>query len=171
MTQRSFSSRMIATGLILSLQVLFVPVFAGPGTATLTGSILSAGSDVPLAGAKLHAGDPKTGKIYSSEPAGADGAFTIENLPPATYEVAVESDGGLYIVQTPVKLAPGVTQNVNLAIHRQAAPNPDPDDDDGIGFWDNPLTAALIVLGAALVVGFAVDSWTDDDPVSPASPF
>ena len=39
----------------------------------------------------------------------------------------------------------------------------------GTGVWNNPATAALIVVGAAIVLGLLIDAATDDDE-GPASP-
>jgi len=59
---------------------------------------------------------------------------------------------------------------VHLAV-RPATTAPSPQEASegkkGLSFWDNPLTATLIVLGAAVVVGVVVDELTDDDEASP----
>jgi len=173
MTQRSLGVKLVATLVIASLQALMLPAAVADTGASVRGTILSAGEQAPLEGAKLHLGDPKTGEIYSSAPADAEGAFEVNGVPAATYEMAVESDGGLYMVQTPLTLAPGQTQSVNLAVNPQTAPPPGEEEKQkkrgGTGVWNNPAIAALIVVGAAVVIGLLIDAATDDNE-GPASP-
>ena len=175
MKQRGPGFKLVATVVIASLQALMIPAIAADPGSSVNGSILSAGTDAPLAGAKLHLGDPLTGEIYTSEPSDQDGNFELTNVPASTYEVAVESNGGLYLVQSPLKLAPGQAQAVNLAINPQIADDPATDEKKkkkrgGTGVWNNPATAALIVVGAAIVLGLLINAATDDDDEQPASP-
>ncbi len=161
--------RLLSTGLIVSLPLLALPARSAGSTATLSGSIVWAADQTPLAGSKLHAGDAKTGEIFSSAPAGDDGSFALAELPASTYELAVESDGSLYLVGTPLTLAPGTAQTVNLAVSRQPGPsyaNGENDDDNpgGFTFWDNPLTATLILVGFVVVVGLLFDSDSSGPP-------
>lgn len=175
MIQRTLSARLLATGLILTLQMAWLPASADTESATVRGAILSATDQTPIAGARLHVGDPASGRIYTSSPASDDGSYSLTGVPPATYEVAVENQGRLYVVSTPLRLAPGSTRNVDLAVNPQAAPDPATAEAEAAkaagSFWNNSLTAALIVLGAAIVVGVAVDAATDDDdgPMGSAS--
>jgi len=172
-----WSSEFLAVLLVASLPWLSIPVSAGEVAATLTGSIVRSADGSPLAGARLHVSDPKTGKIFSSPPATDDGAFTLAELPPSTYALAVESEGGLYLVGTPLQLAPAATRTVNLAVNPQSVlrdgeAESDDDDDEKWGFFENPLTATLIILGVATVLGIAVDNLSDDDKKkkSPSAP-
>jgi hypothetical protein len=168
MTKHGLMVKVLATGLIVALQTFYVPVAAAPSTASLSGSILSATGETPMGGVKVHAGDPRTGAIYSSELTAADGSYAIAELPPASYELAVESDGVLYVVTTPVQLAPGQSQSVNLAVNTDTAPSPEEAEEKKkrrtATFWRNPFWAALIVLGGAFAVGAIISAATDDDP-------
>ncbi len=167
-THPKMMSKLLSTGLMLSLPFLALPARSAGVTATLSGSIVWAADQTPLAGSRLHVGDPGTGEIFSSAPAGDDGSFVLEGLPASTYELAVESDGGLYLVGTPLALAPGSAQTLNLAVSRQPSPNYDKDDDDddpgGFKLWDNPLTTALIIVGIVGIIGLALG---DDDSKGP----
>jgi hypothetical protein len=167
MMQRTLANRLLATGLILTLQFALLPVSADVAPATVSGSVLSSSDQTPLAGARVHVGNPGTGKIYTSAPVAGDGSFTVSDVPAATYELAVENAGRLFVVPTPLKLAPGVTQNVDVAVNEQASPDPATAEANAAksagSFWNNSFTAALIVLGSAIVVGVAVDAATDDD--------
>ena len=171
MSTHAVMSKLLSTGLILSLPFLALPARSAGGTATLSGSIVWAADQTPLAGSKLHAGDPKTGEIFSSSPASDDGSFVLDDLPASTYELAVESDGGLYLVGTPLTLAPGTAQTLTLAVSRQPVPNyyKGKDDDEAGDFklWDNPLTAVLILAGVVGVIGLLLG---DSDPQGIPSP-
>jgi hypothetical protein len=174
MKQRSLEFKLVATVVIVSLQALMIPAIAADPASSVNGSILSAQTDAPLAGAKLHLGDPMTGEIYTSEPADQDGSFEMTDVPASTYEVAVESNGGLYLVQSPLKLTPGQSQPMNVAINQQMADDPETEEKKknkgGTGVWNNPATAALIVVGAAVVLGLLINAATDDDDEEPSSP-
>jgi hypothetical protein len=167
--------RVLATGLIVALPLASVPVSASDTSATLIGSIVSAGDQTPLSGARLHVGDPRTGEIFSSQPVGDEGTFLVDNLPPAIYELAVESNGGLYVTDTPLQLQPGQSRTVNLAVNPQQEPAPGPQTAEDkkkkkAGVWNNPLTATLIVLGSALVIGIIIEAADDDDDGPSPSP-
>ncbi|MCH7780793.1 MAG: hypothetical protein IH848_08095, partial [Acidobacteria bacterium] len=71
----------------------------------------------------------------------------------------------------PLTLNDGETQRVHLAIQ----PNAQLDAGSTVGasklsFRDNPLTATLLLLGALIILGLAIDELTDSDPVSPFLP-
>ena len=163
-------SRLLSAGLIVSLPLLALPARSAGATATLSGSIVWAADQTPVAGSKLHAGDAKTGEIFSSAPAADNGSFALGDLPASTYELAVESNGGLYLVGTPLTLAPGTAQTLNLAVNRQSVPSYDEEEEDpdkkkgGYRLWDNPLLATLVIVGFVAVIGLLLD---DDDSSRP----
>ena len=170
----------IAKSFAIALAVAVVlsvgPQVSAADKATLEGTIFTADSEAVVDGAILHAGNPRTGNIYSSAKTGSDGEFVIADLPPAVYELAIERDGGLYIVGSSVQLSPGEQRKVNLVL------NDDEDDDGGLapdpatankvkrGFWDKPWFATLAVVGGAFAVG-ALISAADDDSEGLPSPF
>ena len=171
MLKRSPFERVVATILTLALPLLFVPAVSAQDTARLTGTVLSSQTDAAMAGVKLHAGDPATGKIYSSGVTGPDGSFQVDALPASTYELAVEVDGNFFVVRTPVQIAPGQSQDVTVAVNPEtAAPSPEElEKKGGKGLWNNPLTAGGIVIVSAVLAGVLIDSATDDeDDASPS---
>lgn len=176
MAKRSTTMKLVAMGLIVALQVAFALPVAASDTpaAALSGTVLSASDQAPIAGATIHLGDPETGRIVSSLPTGADGRFAVDAVAPATYEVAVESEGGLYLVASTLDLAPGQTRAADISINGQAAPDPasaqQASSHSKTSVWNNPLTASLIVLGSAFVIGILVDNAIDDDDEPAASP-
>jgi hypothetical protein len=173
MRERKLLDRALAGCLALAMSGALAPLHAAAaGTATVSGTILSVSDRSPLAGARLYLGDPATGDVFPSAPADPDGKFVVAELPPATYEVAVGLDRGLYLVPERITLASGAERTLALAVDPETPPVPPSDPpDSGLGLWSNPLTAALLVLGSALVVGAAVESATDDeDDASPTNP-
>jgi hypothetical protein len=104
----------------------------------------------------------------------ADGSFRMEGIPAGPAELAIETSAGLYVVATPVAIAPGATRRVQLAFGGRkdtsapAAPENDTKKKRG-GIWSNPTTATLIIIGSAIVVGVAIDQLTHDAG-APASP-
>ena len=173
MTQRTSMVRALATTMIVILPFAWTPAPATNQSASLSGSILSAVDHGPVSGARLHVGDPRSGKIYSSAVVDADGRFVVADIPSATYELAVESEGHLYVVATPLQLAPGQVRTVHVEVNPDVAPDPDAAEKKkkkgAATIWDNPLTAALIVIAAAVVVGLLLDSSDSDSPVTSQS--
>jgi len=172
------STRFLAALLASALPFMAIPAGAADTAATLTGSIVRSETAAPLVGARLHVGDPKTDRMYSSTPADTEGSFVLAELPSATYSLAVEAEGGLYVVETPLSLAPGTTRTLNLAVTPQPV---NLSDDDGskdkagsvFSFKENPLTATLLFLGIVIVLGVAIggsSSSSNNIPPSPSTP-
>ncbi len=170
MTQRSRFEKAIAFVTVVSLHLLFLPAF-GAQTGSLSGNVFdSTAGSAPLSGARVHVGDPESGRFYQSGRTDGEGGFTLDGLPAAEYRVAVESEGGLYVVGTPVRLAPGQARSLQLAINPQTDPPTPADAQGGGGFWRNPVTATLTVLGIAVALGFLIDELDDDDDDEDGSP-
>lgn len=171
--KRSPATRVLASVLVVTMQALFFPATAGGDQASLAGTVVSSATEAPLTGARLHAGDPKTGHVFSADPTGEDGSFRLADLPAASYELAVEAGGGLYVVEAAVKLSPGEARTVTVAINPQAAPDPATGEQKkrkGAGFWNNPVTASLVVIGSATLLGYLIKKGTDDETdASPSS--
>ena len=170
MFEHGSASKVAAAATIIALQLIAIPSLAQP-SAVLDGTVVRADRATPIAGAKIHLADVRTGAFVGSAPTADDGSFHLDSLPGSEYRIAVEADGGLYLVPAPLTLNDGETQRVHLAIH----PNAQLDASSTgvaskLSFRENPLTAALLVLGFVFVVGFAIDELDDDTPVI-ASPF
>ncbi len=173
MTRRR-SHPLLAAVLAVGVHLVSLPVPASEVAALGGTVVLGAQGSAPLAGAIVHLADTSTGAIAASAKTGESGAFRAEGLPPATYRVGIEKDGRLYAVASPVTLAPGQVQTVTVAIPASASAQPMPPEDDqdrgGLTWWNNPLTASLIVVGGAVILGILIDQATDDDEPTPSSP-
>lgn len=172
MPDRSTFGRIVAVALVIALQALFTPM-AAEGEATMSGHVLSLDGSTPLTGAVVHATDPVSGALYSSEPTNEKGYFEIPALEPSNYSLGVEKDGGLYLLPSTLGMAPGQQRSVALAI--QPAPlapgqNQPPNvTKSGPKGWNSPWAAALIVLGGVIVLGLVIDA-ADDDTLTTTSP-
>ena len=172
MSPRGPITRILAILLVITVPLVFVPSAAAQEGATLAGTVYAVDGQQPIDGAVLHAGDIRTGEIYSSASTSADGSFVLSGLPPAAYKLAVETDGGLYVVGTSVQLVAGQERDVQLALRPDVAQDPEEadDDDDEMGFMDNPLFASLTVIGASILFGWLLSELDDSDELI-ASPF
>ena len=165
MKKHGLIAKIVAATLVVALQALFVPVSAESQEAALSGTVVASGSLSPMPGVKLHAADPKTGTIYTSGVTGPDGSFEVRDLPSSTYELAVESGEVLYVVGTPVKLAPGEMQTVNVAVNSLLAPGEESTkkkNKGGTSVWNNPGVAAGIIVASAFVLGAIVNQGTKE---------
>ncbi len=167
--------KIVAVALITALSWAVLPA-ATPSlpltTGSIAGHVLSAQSKTPLAGVQVHVGDPQTGEIRSA-PTAADGSFTVAGLQPSSYEIAVQSDAGVYLAQGALRLDRGQARHVQVAVNPQIAPSPTEQNRRGTrrgGWWNNPFAATLVVLGSAILVGVAVDQLTDDDKDAASQP-
>jgi hypothetical protein len=156
-------SRIVAFVLVFLLPVCLSPSLGRSAEGVISGIVLESGSRTPLSGVRVHLADPSTGVFYTSETTETDGTFTVDRLPAASYEVGVERQGGLYVVENRVNLAPGQNYLVELAIGPGAVQDEESDDDGALTFWQNPVTAALLVVGGAALSGLLLDNLGGDE--------
>ena len=172
MFRSSAIAKTLAVALTLSVTLVGTPVPAQ--TAQLSGHVYSADGEAPLTGVTVYASQPATGEIYSSQPTTDQGAFSISEMPTGKFELGVAIDRGLYLVESPVTLAPAQSQHVNIAVSKKddgssgAAVVPKSAKPSG---WSNPLVAALIVVGGTVIIGLLIDAATDDSDEPAGSAF
>jgi hypothetical protein len=149
--------------------LLVRPGYSTVTTGSLAGRVLQ-GEGRPVAAAVWVA--PATAPEQPLHAAVAnDGTFAVDAVPAGTAQLAVETAQGLYVVATPVAIAPGVTRHLQLALGRQDT-SPPPGEKKpkrSGGVWSNPLYATLIIVGAAIVVGVGISALTQPNS-HPASP-
>ncbi len=149
------------------MQGPWYPALAETQSAGLSGVIRGA-DRAPLEGARLLAADPDSGRVVRSDQSTPDGNFVL-TLEAGTYELAVEVDGGLYLVEKPMELVAGVARPVQIAVGvgdadgtiGAAAADGSPRPASSV--WNNPASAGALVLGLAIVVGIIVNNATDDE--------
>ena len=168
MFERGTLSKIAAVVTIIALQLIAIPSFAQP-SAALDGTVLRADRTTPIAGATVHLADKSSGAFVESAPTADDGSFHLDSLPGSEYSIAVEVDGGLYVVPAPLTLNDGETRRVHLAINPNAQLAPGATG-SGLSFRNNPLTATLLLVGGLIILGVFIDELTDSDPASPFFP-
>lgn len=141
----------------------------------ISGKILSSDKNTPIGGAIVKAAEIESKKIYESKPTIENGYYEILGLEKGTYDIAVQIDNGLYIANKLLNIGEGEAHTLSLALNEtppgqdeEITPEEFEKKSKKIGFWDNPLVAVIAITGVALVVGLAIDQFTEDDePPSP----
>ena len=151
--------------------------FAGDSTE-LSGQVLDANALTPLSGARVLLLDTNQ-KIHSSDQSDQNGSFTTTNIPIDTYQIAVEFDGTIYSLDQPLEIdreASFIRIAIPALVPAVTQEDEEDDDDEGAlppgapsGLWSNPGTAAGLVVGGAFLLGWVIDSVSDDTDPS-ASP-
>ena len=111
--------RALATLLALTIVTAGVPAFASPSSARLSGRILHAGSSSGVPNAIVKVALRPDAKVYESARTDAKGSYSLSGLPMGTYDVAVQSTGGLYVSTAPVNLVAGEKRDLSLSIRPQ----------------------------------------------------
>ena len=101
---------------ILLLVLLFgvVPAFAQVGSAALTGTITDS-SGAAVSGANVRATNTATNLVYPAV-TNDDGIYTLPDLPPGTYEIAVERQGFERLVKPDVILHVADRVSIDLVV-------------------------------------------------------
>ncbi len=170
--------RSIAMVVVL-LTCLPVTALTQPATTAVVRGVLLDTSGLPAQGFQLGL-KTTDGNLFLSQPTGADGAFAIEGLPPATYQLAAFApDGGeIPVIAKPVALSAGQQERVEIRLSTDKATvagrppaadagaiAPAPAQTSSVG-WANVGWAALAIAGA-----FAIGYWVfDDDEVKRNKP-
>ncbi len=169
MAQRHISARWLALAMIVSLLGPVLPAGAEPATAALSGVIRSAEEGTPVAGARILVADRENAAVTRSEWTAADGNFSIAELDPGRYDLAVEVHGGLYLIRAPIDLMPGVKRTVQIAVGTAEREGDGNAREPLPSSWDNPAAAGAIVLGLAILIGVLVKNATEDEVTTSAT--
>ncbi|MEW5806569.1 MAG: carboxypeptidase-like regulatory domain-containing protein [Acidobacteriota bacterium] len=164
----------------------FIFMVASPGFSRqqtgsrVSGKILSSDKTTPVAGAIVKAAEIESKKVYESQPTTESGSYEISGLPKGTYDIAVQAEKGLYAVNKLLDVGMNESLSLSLALNENAE-NPGMAKGENTkeakakpaktGFWNNPLTATLTLVGIAIVVGLAIDELTDEEEEKPMSPW
>ena len=159
--------------LVTSLSMFLVGPLAGAPATVFSGKVLGTGGTSPREGVivRLVGATPETS--YATQPTGADGAFRLEGAAPGSYRVVAETTEGAYLAADGFELAAGANQPVALTL-AQTSPDFQTADTTTAG---STATGGLptwakwtIVGGIALVALWAIDSVTEDEDETVASP-
>ncbi|MFQ5669553.1 MAG: carboxypeptidase-like regulatory domain-containing protein [Acidobacteriota bacterium] len=109
-----------------SLAVVAACLALAPGSSrslaatTVHGRVLGPSGVTAMSGASVTFYHLATGATYRSEPADATGAYALPGLPEGRYDVAVETDRGLWLVEKPVDLGADTDRTLSFALHEHA---------------------------------------------------
>ena len=162
----------IACLLVAALSAAAVPSRAAQATptATVAGTVISAGHAAPVAGAVVVVRDA-SGNAISSEPTAADGAYAVTGIAPGVETLSLQTRDGAYAIDTPITLAPGESRTVHLAMRAES----DDDKKKKKGAAAVPPSGSAIAAMVVTIVGFAgmaalaIDSSKNDQNKPPAS--
>ena len=114
-----------------ALAAAAAPSSTVPAVAEIRGNVFGADGMTALAGVSVKAANMATHKIYTSSATGADGLYSLSDLPPGSYDLAVQTAKGLFAADALVDVRAGKRTSVSLAIRpdaqegqRQDPPNP-----------------------------------------------
>ena len=88
MFEHGSASKVAAVATIIALQLIAIPSLAQSG-AVLDGTVLRADRATPIAGAKIHLANARTGELVGSAPTADDGSFHLDSIPGGEYDIAV----------------------------------------------------------------------------------
>lgn len=172
--EHRFSTRFLATVLAVALVSVLNPVWADATSASLAGRILSEDARTPLSGAVIQLTGPSD-EVVKSDPTTAEGMFTLANLTPGVYRCVVETRDGMYQVTSSLRLEPGQSRSIQLALKKEQQPIA-----AGVGSATGggaggggsasayaPLIGIGVILGT---LGLAAVLDSDDKKGSPSSP-
>lgn len=185
------------TALSLPLATLSPALAQGEGATgdrVLEGKILSDDGQA-IQGARVKVRNLDTGEEFTSAPTGSNGSYKLDNLPSGRYEVAVQTERGVYLGNRTVDLVNKTSQTYSFSLKnvppeqaleeaRRAREAEDDDDapapprtarpETGAGagqskvsLWRNPWAATLMGLGIAVGAAIVIDEINDDDDGSP----
>lgn len=112
--------RALAALLALAIVTAGLPALASTASARLAGRILQSGTSAGVENAVVKVALRPDAKVYESARTDAKGSYSLSGLPTGTYDVAVESSGGLYVSPAPVSLVAGEKRDLSLAIRPDA---------------------------------------------------
>lgn len=206
MTRAALFSRQV-TAILLALAVPLPPLSlalaqtspapAPAANRILEGKILDEeGKAIEKAVVKVR--NLETGEEFTSPPTGASGSYKFNRLPPGRYEIAVQTERGVYLGNRTVDLVNREAQTYSFSLRNVSAEEaleqaraargettqqdakggrpaitPSEKADREKGFWRNPVSATLaglaMAIGAAVLIDEARDE-DDDDDASPSGP-
>ncbi|MGH9870472.1 MAG: carboxypeptidase-like regulatory domain-containing protein [Candidatus Polarisedimenticolia bacterium] len=109
---------------MLAMTAYGMPISAavapGAQASEIVGNVLGPDALTAVSGASVKAAHTTTQKVYASQSTGADGVYKLSDLPPGSYDLAVQTSDGLFPADAVVEVMPGRRTMVSLAIRTDA---------------------------------------------------
>jgi hypothetical protein len=86
------------------------------GKGSIRGIVYGADETTKLPGARVTAINVKTGKPFTSNVTGTNGAYEITGLGEGTYDIVIETGGAVYVADNLVDLAPEQQAALSYAV-------------------------------------------------------
>lgn len=128
--------RIVAGVLTVTLAGYFIPVAHAstptaasapvPARAEIRGNVFGADGLTTIAGVSVKAANLETHAIYTSDSTAADGVYKLRDLPPGSYDLAVQTPQGLFAADALVDARAGHRTTVSLAIRPATRQDPPP---------------------------------------------
>jgi len=112
------ASRMF--GAVAVLVFLVAPTLSQAAATTLQGRVLGPAGVTPMPGAVVKFYNLVTGTLYRSEATDADGGYVLPGLGEGRYDVAIETDRGLWMVDRTVELGAAGRRNMSFALREKS---------------------------------------------------
>jgi hypothetical protein len=134
--------RFVAGVLTVTLAGYFVPATAIASTppavsapvsahAEIRGNVFGADGLTAIPGVTVKAAHMETQRVYTSDSTGADGVYRFRDLPPGSYDLAVQTAQGLFAADALVEAKAGRRTTVSLAIRPAARQEEKPEEQEG----------------------------------------
>jgi hypothetical protein len=141
----------------------------------------------PVVGATVMAYHLSTEQLYSSVPSGTDGEYELPTLPYGYFDLAVETEAGVFVGNQVINLAPASKAVVNFTTVEYGSGDPSARSFPGTGdpsagvarvqekvtgraFWTSAKGIAILTGGGAVALLALTASSDDEDDPSPSVP-
>lgn len=118
----TFSRITAVAWLLLAVGLFAVPDVAGAGQ--VQGVILGPAGVTPVSGAVVTFASLDSGKRFNALPTGSDGQFVMPRLPAGTFDAAVSTSRGLWLVDQQVLIDAGETRSLSFALREAGQEDP-----------------------------------------------
>ena len=159
-------------------------VLGSSSVSRLDGRIYAEDGESPLADAEVVAYNLSTEMLYRSTPTDDSGRYRVADLPPGYYDIAIQTEEGLFVADRPVRVPEQGAASVSLAVGGPGATHggelPATGKVDSllwsslVGALGGPAIGTAVVVGglalSAVVVGSALSSDNSTNSASPFSP-
>lgn len=117
--------RLVAAAMTIATATYLIPVSALAGVpssavAEIRGSVLQSDGLTAVTGVSVKAANMATRQIYTSAVTRQDGRYRLSNLPPGSYDLAVETPSGLFAADVLIDAAAGRRTIVSLSLRPAA---------------------------------------------------